>query len=94
MFPKSRTSSNRPAPMMIIPVRPGASASDARAAGTPAGLLRRTLPSRRTFGRSEASRRTFGRNLPSRRTFGLGHPSRRTFGRYTPSRRTFGISHP
>ncbi len=88
MFPESRTSSDRPAPVAIIPVRPGACASDAPAAGRPAGLLRRTLgrghPSRRTFGRYTPSRRTFGRYTPSRRTFGRGNPSRRTFGRYTP----------
>ena len=90
MFPKSRTSSDRPAPMMIIPVRPGATASDAPAADRPASLLRRTLPSRRTFGRNEPSRRT----LPSRRTFGRSEASRRTFGQYHPSRRTFGVSHP
>ena len=78
MFPESRTSSDRPAPVAIIPVRPGASASDAPAASRPAGLLRRTL----------------GRGNPSRRTLGRGNPSRRTFGRYTPSRRTFGIYHP
>jgi hypothetical protein len=64
MFPKSRTSSNRAAPMIIIPVRPSASASDAPAAGKPASQLRRTLPSRRTFGRNEPSRRTFGQYHP------------------------------
>jgi hypothetical protein len=98
MFPESRTSSDRPAPMPIIPVRPDATLSDAPAASRPAGLLRRTLgrgnPSRRTFGRYTPSRRTFGRYTPSRRTFGRGNPSRRTFGRYTPSRRTFGLGHP
>ena len=78
MFPESRTSSDRPAPVAIIPVRPGATSSDAPAASRPAGLLRRTL----------------GRGNPSRRTLGRGNPSRRTFGRYTPSRRTFGIYHP
>jgi hypothetical protein len=93
MFPKSRTSSNRPVPMMIIPVRPGASASDAPA-GRPAGLQRRTHPSRRTFGRSEPSWRTFSRTEPSRRTFGRNLPSRRTFGLSHPSRRTFGVGHP
>jgi hypothetical protein len=70
MFPKSRTSTDQPAPAVIIPVRPSATASDAPAAGKPAGLLRRTLPSRRTFGRNEPSRRT----LPSRRTFGRSEP--------------------
>ena len=88
MFPNSRTSSDRSAPVAIIPVRPGASASDAPAASRPAGLLRRTL------GRGNPSRRTLGRGNPSRRTFGRYTPSRRTFGRYTPSRRTFGIYHP
>ena len=78
MFPNSRTSSDRSAPVAIIPVRPGATSSDAPAASRPAGLLRRTL----------------GRGNPSRRTLGRGNPSRRTFGRYTPSRRTFGIYHP
>jgi hypothetical protein len=74
MFPNSRTSSDRSAPMPIIPVRPDATVSDAPAAGKPAGLLHRTL----------------GRSLPSRRTFGFRLPSRRTFGRRLPSRRTFG----
>ena len=64
MFPNSRTSSDRSAPVAIIPVRPGASASDAPAAGKPASQLRRTLPSRRTFGRNEPSRRTFGQYHP------------------------------
>ena len=40
MFPESRTSSDRPAPVAIIPVRPAATLSDAPAAGRPAGLLR------------------------------------------------------
>ena len=88
MFPKSHISSDRPAPLPIIPVRPGATLSDAPAVGRPAGLLRRT------FGRGNPSRRTFGRGNPSRRTFGRGNPSRRTFGLYHPSRRTFGIYHP
>ena len=88
MFPNSRTSSDRSAPVAIIPVRPGASASDAPAASRPAGLLRRTL------GRNLPSRRTFGRGNPSRRTFGIPHPSRRTFGHRFPSRRTFGRYHP
>ena len=64
MFPESRTSSDRPAPVAIIPVRPGASASDAPAVGKRASQLRRTLPSRRTFGRNEPSRRTFGQYHP------------------------------
>ena len=88
MFPRSRTSTDRPAPAEIIPVRPGATVSDARAASSPAGLLRRTLgryhPSRRTFGVGHPSRRTFGQKTPSRRTFGRGNPSRRTFGQYHP----------
>jgi hypothetical protein len=88
MFPKSRVSSDRPAPMPIIPVRPDATLSDAPAADRPAGLLRLT------FGRGNASRRTFGRGNASRRTFGRGNASRRTFGRGNASRRTFGISHP
>jgi hypothetical protein len=93
MFPKSRTGSDQPAPM-IIPVRPAARPDEDPATSSPAGLLRRTLghryPSRRTFGYRFPSRRTFGYRYPSRRTFGINHPSRRTFGRYTPSRRTFG----
>lgn len=87
MFPNSRTSSDRPAPM-IIPVRPAARPDEDPAASSPAGLLRRTL------GRSLPSRRTFGINHPSRRTFGRGNPSRRTFGQKTPSRRMFGVNHP
>ena len=69
MFPKSRTSSDRSAPMPIIPVRPDAALSGAPAASRPAGLLRRTL------GRGNPSRRTFGVSHPSRRTFGINHPS-------------------
>jgi hypothetical protein len=88
MFPKFRTSTDRPAPMMIIPVRPGATASDAPAADRPASLLRRTLGksnySRRTLGKNNYSRRTFGRNEASRRTLGRGNYSRRTFGQYHP----------
>lgn len=88
MFPKSRTSSDRAAPMPIIPVRPGASASDAPATGRPAGLLRRTL------GKSSYSRRTLGRGNYSRRTLGRNNYSRRTLGKSTYSRRTLGQYHP
>jgi hypothetical protein len=88
MFRKSHTSSDRPASLPIIPVRPDATLSGAPAASRPTGMLRRTFgrgnPSRRTFGVSHPSRRTFGRYLPSRRTFGISHPSRRTFGLYHP----------
>jgi hypothetical protein len=98
MFRKSHTSSDRPASLPIIPVRPDATLSGAPAASRPTGMLRRTFgrgnPSRRTFGVSHPSRRTFGRYLPSRRTFGISHPSRRTFGISHPSRRTFGLYHP
>jgi hypothetical protein len=48
----------------IVPVRPAASPTTAPAAGTPAGLLRRTLGSR------VPSRRTLGSRIPSRRTLG------------------------
>jgi hypothetical protein len=88
MFPKSRTSTDRPAPMVIIPVRPGATASDAPAADRPASLLRRTL------GKSTYARRTLGKNNYSRRTFGRTEASRRTLGRGNYSRRTFGQNHP
>lgn len=98
MFPKSRTSSDRSVPMPIIPVRAGASASDAPAVGGPAGLLRRTLGkgtySRRTFGKNNYSRRTLGRGTYSRRTLGKSNYSRRTLGRGNYSRRTFGQYHP
>ena len=88
MFTSAKTSSDIPAPVAIIPVRPAADAAPAAGTSSRTGLLRRTLgfryPSRRTFGRYTPSRRTFGRYTPSRRTFGRGNPSRRTFGRYHP----------
>ena len=68
----------------IIPVRPATGPQTARASGTRAGLLRRTLggrlPSRRTLGGRFPSRRTLGGRFPSRRTLGSRIPSRRTLG--------------
>jgi hypothetical protein len=72
------------APQAIIPVRPTAGLDAARADGTPAGLLRRTLGGR------FPSRRTLGGKFPSRRTLGWRNPSRRTLGWKVGSRRTLG----
>ena len=89
------SSSPAASPVVIIPVRPAADPGENLAAGSPAGLLRRTLgKSSYSRGLSHPSRRTFGQYHPSRRTFGINHPSRRTFGINHPSRRTFGVGHP
>jgi hypothetical protein len=85
--------SSEQAPQAIVPVRPAASLDAARA-GTPSGLLRRTLggkfPSRRTLGSRVPSRRTLGSRVPSRRTLGGKIPSRRALGWRLPSRRALG----
>ena len=87
-------SSGEQAPQAIVPVRPATSPQTAPAAGTPAGLLRRTLggkiPSRRTLAGKLPSRRTLGFKDHSRRTLGVRVPSRRTLGYKDHSRRTLG----
>lgn len=75
--------SSEQAPQAIVPVRPAAGLDAARA-GTPSGLLRRTLGGR------FPSRRTLGGHFPSRRTLGGKYPSRRTLGWRLPSRRLPG----
>ena len=82
------SSSPAAGPVVIIPVRPAADPGENLAAGSPAGLLRRTL------GRGTYSRRTLGKSGYSRRTLGKSSYSRRTLGRQNPSRRTFGQYHP
>ena len=80
MFPESRTSSDRPAPMPIIPVRPDATLSDAPAASRPAccaapsaGITRPGAPSagtRRPGGHSAGITRPGGRSAGTPRPGG------------------------
>ena len=86
MFPESRTSSDRPAPVAIIPVRPAATRATPRLpAGRPACCA---APSAvpRTFGRCTRPGRDHP--VPAHVRPRSRHPP------YTPSRRTFGVGHP